>query len=291
MAPVNPREVMDKVLDLMEGTLDAQNIAVNRDYHAGVPDLMADSRQLEQVFLNLVLNAQHAMELGGGTLTASIGYDKAADSVWFRVEDTGSGIAPENLEKIFDPFYTTKPEGKGTGLGLSTAHAVVAAHGGSISARSEPGRGAAFTVSLPRGLPGRRAGAAPDAARARRPAVLVVDDEGHIRDILKEAFESRGYAVECAGDAPSALALLRANRYRLAILDIRMPGPSGLSLLGEASSFAGPDTPVVVLTGMATEEELAEARRLGAAACMRKPFKMEELLTLSAGLMKPEGAA
>ena len=289
MEAMNPRDVMDRVLSLLEGNLGSRGIEVRRDYRGAVPDVKADSRQMEQVLLNLALNAQHAMEGSGGVLAAGLSYSPESDSVTFSVSDTGAGIPRDNLEKIFDPFFTTKAEGKGTGLGLSTAYGIVTAHKGRICVSSEPGAGSVFSVVLPRDLSGpvRTSGASP-ASRTPRQAVLVVDDEQSIREILRESLESKGYAVEVAQDGDKALELLRENRYQLMILDIRMPSRDGLSLLREANSFAEPAMPVLVLTGMASEQELREAKSLGAAACLRKPFQVEELLEQASALLAGE---
>ena len=279
METVTPREVMDRVLGFLEGSLVNQGVKVLREYDPQTPQIKADVRQLEQVLLNLVLNAQHAMEEGGGTLTAVIAFQPASDSVGFTVADTGVGIPRENLEKVFDPFFTTKPEGKGTGLGLSTAYGIVQAHKGRIAVESEPGKGTSFTVVLPRDLTAQaKPVPAASSARKERASILVVDDEGHIRDILRESLESNGFAVELAEDGETALTLLRQNRYKLMILDIRMPSRDGLAVLREAATFLSPGMPVLVLTGMASEEEMEEAKALGAAACLRKPFQVEALL-------------
>ena len=287
MELMSPREVMDRVLGLTEGGLGNLGITVTRDYKNSVPDIKADPRQMEQVLLNLVLNAQHAMEGRGGKLTAGISYSPADDTVTFTMADTGEGISPDIVEKIFDPFFTTKGEGKGTGLGLSTAYGIIQAHKGRIGVDSIPGKGAVFTIVLPRDLAGQVQipGDAPG-SRTPRQAVLVVDDERHIREILRESLESKGYSVEVAEDGEKALELLRANRYRLMILDIRMPSRDGLALMREAASFAQPAMPVIVLTGLASEQELLEARKLGAAACMRKPFQIDELLAEVGNLLE-----
>lgn len=143
-------DVLARVLDLVRGGLMKRNIEIVLDVAPDLPALQADSRQLEQVFLNLVINAEHAMEASGGRLTVSAFHDARLDQVEVVVADTGVGITKDNLEKIFDPFFTTKPEGKGTGLGLSTSYALVANHRGEIVAESEPGQGTRMRVRLPR---------------------------------------------------------------------------------------------------------------------------------------------
>jgi signal transduction histidine kinase len=112
-----------------------------------LPEIECLPSQLNQVFMNLLVNAAHAIE-DQGTITVRTGTD--ADSLWVEVADTGSGIAPDNLKRIFEPFFTTKPVGKGTGLGLSLSYSIVQKHGGSIEVESEPGRGTTFRVILPR---------------------------------------------------------------------------------------------------------------------------------------------
>ena len=107
--------------------------------------------RLNQVFLNLLVNAGQSIE-GNGTITISTGFDDS--EAWVAIADTGCGIAPENLNRIFDPFYTTKPVGQGTGLGLSVSHSIVRKHGGRIDVDSEPGKGTRFTVRLPFPAPG-----------------------------------------------------------------------------------------------------------------------------------------
>jgi len=278
---MNPREVMDRVLGLIEGGLANQGITVKRDYSPAIPDIKADPRQMEQVLLNLVLNAQHAMENQGGTLTAGLTQSPSNDTVTFTIADTGVGVPPENLDKIFDPFFTTKGEGKGMGLGLSTVFGIIQAHKGSIEVENVPGGGVVFRVVLPKDPAGTMPsqGVSPE-NRTPRQAVLVVDDERHIREILREALETQGYAVEVAEDGEKALQLLRENRYRLMILDIRMPNRDGLALMREAGSFAGSESamPVLVLTGLASEQEILEAQSLGVVACLRKPFQVDALL-------------
>jgi signal transduction histidine kinase len=279
---VAPAQILEKTLALVRSGLDKLGIEVELDVAAGLPAIKADARQLEQVFLNLLINAEHAMEATGGKLSLSAAYDPGRDAVVIGVADTGVGIAPENLERIFDPFFTTKEEGKGTGLGLSTAYGIVTKHMGEIKVSSALGQGARITVVLPRDPAGAAAGAGgggqPGEEPLGGPTVLVVDDEKHIRDILRESLESRGYGVVCAKNGDEGLALLTQRRFSLMILDVRMPVLGGLELLREAKGIAGFSTPVLVLTGMASPEEIDQAMALGAAACVRKPFQIETLL-------------
>lgn len=288
---VDVGQVVEKTLSLAQAGLARQKIAVVRDTARDLPPIQGDPHQLEQVFLNLIINAEHAMEKGG-TLTVTTRYLPDADAVSVEVADTGVGIPKEYLDKVFDPFFTTKDEGKGTGLGLSTAYAIVSAHQGEIRVVSAPGSGARVAVTLPRDRDARppESGTAPaDVPAPPVRDILVVDDESHIRDILTEALGARGYTVATAATGDEALDILGRERCRLVILDIRMPGRSGLEVLREIKARGG-DTPVLVLTGLAGPEELAEARALGADGCMTKPFQIASLAA-EIGRLTGDGAA
>lgn len=270
--------VVNKVMDLIRGGLDKTSISLRLELDPDLPSIQGDPRQIEQVLLNLLLNATQAMEKTGGELLVSTSFDSLSGDIVISVADQGPGIPPEHRDKLFDPFFTTKEEGKGTGLGLSTSYGIVQSHGGSINVQSEPGNGATFSVRLPVQRPAggqlRRTGTAP---LEDGNAVLVVDDEEHIREILKESLEAAGYVVHTAANGRDGLRKLRKKRYRLLLLDIRMPEKSGLSLLAEIGDELG-DTPVIMLTGLAGAEEVREAEALGAALCIQKPFEIESLL-------------
>jgi two-component system, NtrC family, sensor kinase len=141
-------EVLDATLKLFEGQFLFQNVEVVREYGANLPAIEADHSQLEQVFMNIILNAVDAMN-GRGRLVLATREGEQAGFVEAGISDTGSGISQENLDRIFDPFFTTKGVGHGTGLGLSVSYGIVQAHGGDIAVTSTPGSGATFTVSLP----------------------------------------------------------------------------------------------------------------------------------------------
>lgn len=277
MEAISLNGVAQRALELVSGELARKNIAVQSRLAPDLPPIHGDGNQLEQVVLNLLINAEHAVDEahpeGGGSLSVST--EVAGGRVTLTIADNGVGIEAENLNKIFDPFFTTKEEGKGTGLGLSTSFGIVQAHGGDIRFRSRPGEGTEVGVVLPLGdaapVP------PPQEDRDARDAILVVDDEKHIRDILRESLEANGYRVETARDGEQGLGLLQSGGYRLALLDIRMPHRDGLSLLAEARRLV-PGMPVIVLTGMAGPDEVEKAHTLGAYKCVRKPFSIDALL-------------
>ncbi|SHM73215.1 ATP-binding protein [Rhizobacter sp. OV335] len=136
---------IDSTLNIVNNEIKYKADVVKR--YGELPDVECLPSELNQVFMNLLVNAAHAISAERGTITISTG--TAGDMAWVEIADNGSGIAPENLKRIFDPFFTTKPVGKGTGLGLSLSYGIVKKHGGRIEVNSEPGRGTAFRVSVP----------------------------------------------------------------------------------------------------------------------------------------------
>ena len=153
MAPVDLPEILEKCLAFTERQTLFQNIRIEKSYTAGLPRVVADGAQLQQVFMNLILNAAEAMS-GQGTLTLRAALDPERDELAVEISDTGHGIREEDRARLFEPFFTTKEVGKGTGLGLAISYGIVRKNQGSIEVQSEPGRGATFTVRLP--LRGRR---------------------------------------------------------------------------------------------------------------------------------------
>jgi signal transduction histidine kinase/ActR/RegA family two-component response regulator len=264
--------------------------------------IVGDATQLQQVLLNLCVNARDAMP-EGGTLTlraANLPADDpdrppdaaAAAQVLIEVGDTGEGISEENRERIFDPFFTTKELGKGTGLGLSTAQAIVKNHGGSIGVRSESGHGATFRILLPTSATGRPG----DAQRTkytmpvgRGELVLVVDDEASIRSVTQRTLENFGYRVVVAKNGGDGLAVFHRNRAEVAavITDMMMPLLDGPAMIREIRLHE-PDLPIVAVTGLAATDNLTRARDAGAQAFLPKPYPAEMLLQTLADLLRKE---
>jgi two-component system, cell cycle sensor histidine kinase and response regulator CckA len=232
----------------------------------------ADLSQLEQVIVNLAVNARDAMP-NGGRLT--IATERDGGTVVLRVSDTGVGIDEDALDRIFDPFYTTKEAGEGTGLGLSTVYGIVLQFSGEIGVDSVRGEGACFTVRLPvaAGLP--EPDAAPDAApvAAAGPGrVLLVDDEAGIRRVAGKALQRAGHDIVVAENGQQALDLLeREDRIDLLITDLAMPGMNGLELAA-AVRERHPDLPVLYISGF-SDDVLDSARSNGEQLdVLEKPF-------------------
>lgn len=291
ISKVDVNALLIKISGLVESVLRRHNIPIVQHLDPGLPLILADANQLEQVFLNLIINAQHAMEGQGGTLTIASAVLPDRKRVSISIKDTGCGISPENVSRIFDPFFSTKSEGKGTGLGLSTGYGIVTNHYGEIRVNSEVGQGTEMIVILPVSTPV----TLPDAREMSGPSecllptasggrILIVDDEQHIRDILSETLRDSGYAVETAATGEEAVNKLRTGSYDLILLDVRMPIHSGLDLLKVLQRSAGVP-PILVVTGLASADELDEALRLGARKCIRKPFHLKTLLSEIAELL------
>ncbi len=141
-------ETIDEVLQFVRQHADFDRVQVRRNYDPSVPAMMLDEEKIKQVFMNLILNARHAMK-EAGVLSLTTVHRPDRHRVEVQISDTGYGIQPQDLPRIFDPFFTTKPTGEGTGLGLSVSYGIVKNHGGDILVESEVGKGSTFTVLLP----------------------------------------------------------------------------------------------------------------------------------------------
>jgi two-component system, cell cycle sensor histidine kinase and response regulator CckA len=219
--------------------------------------LYADRGQLEQVLLNLAVNARDAMP-DGGTLTLSsarlvrrgpapagtpVTPDGCTEWLCLKVTDTGAGMPPEVRDRLFEPFFTTKGVGQGTGLGLATVHGIVADAGGEISVESAPGAGTTFTLCFPRTLAAPSAGApATPTTLQGTETLLLVDDDARVRAITAQGLQGAGYKVLVASDAQEALAIAaeRGDEIDLVISDVVMPGMHGGRLAEELSRRTRP---------------------------------------------------
>ena len=225
----------------------------------GLPPITMDRSKLEQIVLNLVVNARAAMPEGGQLIIATELARAEPDSataavVRLTVTDTGTGMPPEVAAHAFDPFFTTKPQGHGTGLGLATVYGIVNEAGGLITLTTEEGRGTTFQIDLPPGsAQARRPGAAPAAAKeapGQGETILVVEDEPAVREITRRILTRSAYHVLEAANPAEALELLARPETQLdAILtDAIMPGMSGLQLIAHARS-ARPGLPALLMSG------------------------------------------
>jgi len=228
--------VINESLELLGYQLRVSNVEVETSLPADLPVTTGDPHQIQQVILNLVNNAIQAMAASRLRrrlrLATSLSSDRSA--ILITVADTGSGIPPEHLSKIFDSFFTTKPPEQGTGLGLAIAHAIVKDHEGNITVESTVDQGTTFVLQFPVVAPPvLHTVAVPTRAIPAGLRVLVVDDESELRDIISEWLAARGCHVVAAGCGLEAREIIARESVDLLVLDIRMPGLSGKDLWQE----------------------------------------------------------
>jgi CheY-like chemotaxis protein len=251
---VNINELIRNTLDLQAYALAANNIKVSLQLARDLPTTIADPGQLQQVFLNLIMNAETEMKLIHNSGKLLIKTEKIDNTIRISFKDNGPGISEEHLESIFDPFFTTREVGQGTGLGLSVCHGIMTEHKGRIWAESQLGKGATFILELPiitedkqLELPEPVEEEPKKAAKAK---ILVVDDEPVILQLVSQVLTDEGHTVETADNAAAALKLVKNKRYRLILLDIKMPGMSGVELYKQFQKIAPSLTKrVVFITG------------------------------------------
>jgi PAS domain S-box-containing protein len=259
--------------------------------------VLGDATQLNQVLLNLCVNARDAMPEGGRlTLRAAnrrIDAQYAAtdhtvpagDYVVVEVADTGTGMGREVQDRIFEPFFTTKDLGKGSGLGLSTVLGIVRSHGGAVSVQSEPGRGSTFRVWLPaqaEPVPEPAAAAArPESPEGRGEQILVVDDELPVLTITRQTLEAFGYRVLTAGDGAQAVGLYAIHQKEIAavLTDLMMPVMDGPMLIASLQRI-NPQVRVVAATGLKASEYVNRAKALGVVRFLSKPYTADTLLSM-----------
>jgi CheY-like chemotaxis protein len=249
---------------------------------------MADPGQLQQVIMNLVVNARDAMSSGGritiGTANADVREPlqwrdevvPAGEYVALSVRDTGSGIPPEVQAQLFEPFFTTKGQGKGTGLGLSTVYGIVKQSGGYITLASEPTRGSTFTVHLPRIASGIQAAAKRRSEYSRgdgSETILLVEDEEIVRKMSREILQKTGYTVLEAPDGRAGLDLFMKEHSRidLVVTDVVMPVMGGREL-AERIDAVSPATKVLFMSGYTDDVVLRHGVQSGQMPMLAKPF-------------------
>lgn len=242
-----------------------------------------DAAELREVVLNMIFNAVDAMPEGG---TIETGTRMEIDSACFWVADTGSGMPPEVVDRIFEPFYTTKGE-RGTGLGLSASHGIIARHNGQIVVVSFPGEGTRFEVRLPLYEEARRARQEtirPAALQVEPARILIVEDEERIRSLLCDTFEAAGHIVAQASDGAQALKRLETEEFELAISDIGLPEVSGLQVARWIRTNR-PEMLVILATGWIDMITPADYEQGRIDAVFKKPYAVKEVLERACELL------
>jgi signal transduction histidine kinase/ActR/RegA family two-component response regulator len=284
---LSPAPVVAEAVELLRASLPA-TVAIETAFDAGDATVMADPTELQQVVMNLCTNGAHAMENhgtlrltldtieAGDSLTLSHGSLPAGRYVRLAVKDAGSGIDAATLERILEPFFTTKAVGQGTGLGLSTVHGIVTQHGGALDIESRPGEGSLFQVYLPHAgeialeQQGTRARSLP---HGHGETILIVDDDAPLVPVAEEILAELGYEAVGFDQSPAALAAFRASpdRFDLVLTDELMPQMTGTEL-ADALHQIRPDLPVILMTGGGRPIGSQRLRAVGILDVVKKPL-------------------
>jgi PAS domain S-box-containing protein len=301
--PVQVHLVVREALALLKATLPA-TIRIRQEISTHEP-VLGDSTQIHQVVMNLATNGFHAMGEQGGLLDVNVGEARVTDErpldlghlfpgryLRMTVSDTGHGIDPSTIHRLFEPYFTTKPKGQGTGLGLAVVHGIVKQHGGAIQVNSRPGVGTTFDVYLP--LMSESADLV-NSEEERQVAggnerILFVDDEPAIVEFGRRLLESLGYRVTPCTGALEALERFKASPqdYDLLITDMTMPQMTGDRLAGEIMSIR-PELPVIASTGFSELIDPERAQKLGIRSLIMKPFLKGELAQVIRTALEPPG--
>ncbi len=268
-------------------------IAITTDIGKDQPSVLADPVQIHQVVMNLCTNAAHAMRDGGGRLDVSLTrvqidaefarlHPKLHAGLYVRlaVKDTGHGIEPKNIDRIFEPFFSTKPQGQGTGLGLSVVHGIMANHDGAITVYSQLGYGTTFQLYFPAvDVPMTAAvpAAAPEFSGTGQ-RILVIDDEAAVADIAVRMLERAGYEAKSYTDPLSALSAFEGNpdQFELVLTDLTMPKLTGIDVALQLRRIR-PDIRIVLGSGFSDHVGEERVKQAGVSEQLLKPYTMYEL--------------
>jgi len=299
--------ILQSTIDLRSYQLQVDNVTVHTCLQEDLSKTMADFHQLQQVFMNLIINAHHAIKHAGRVGRIEVESVEQHGQIVVRVSDNGCGIPQENLGKIFDPFFTTKEVGQGTGLGLSICYGIIQEHRGRIYATSRPDEGSTITVELPILQPAdgvaeaaeatevaevaplaEKAPETPPAGEETTMNILVIDDEASIVDILHETLCQDGHRVDTASNGNVALRKLKAQRYDVVISDLRMPGMGGEALY-ESVRAISPDQArrIIFSTGDVASEGTREFLQRTGNPYLQKPFELAAMRRIVAQMTEP----
>ena len=291
--PIDLRLIVNEALKLLRASIPT-TIEITQNIAKKNTVVLADPTQIHQVIMNLCTNAAHAMEPGGGELNVVVGpvdidaprilnFGEISEGPYVKltVRDTGNGMEAAMLERIFEPYFTTKEKGVGTGLGLSVVHGIVQSHGGVIDVFSEPGRGSVFDVYFPRiekDILSEKKSEIPLSKGNER--ILFVDDEEALVGLVRRMLEYLGYEVTTRTNSMEALDLFRSqpDRYDLVMTDLTMPYMTGDILAQELLKIRS-DIPVVLCTGFSEKISEERAGKIGIKAFVLKPLVLKDMST------------
>lgn len=288
---MNMIPVVKEALKLLRATLPA-TIEIRQDIPPELPNIMADPTQIHQIIMNLCTNASYSMGEKGGAITVvldalHIGEGErpelgvsTGEYILLVVRDNGGGIDPEIIDRIFEPYFTTKDKEEGTGLGLATVHGIINSYGGAIKVESQPGEGASFYVYFPvvEGEDGFQEAESEAELTAGRERILFVDDEMDIGQIGHEMLEALGYHVDVHTDGQGALDAFRAapGKFDLVITDYAMPKMNGLDLAREMLDIRK-DMPIILSTGFSARINQEMIEEAGIKGFILKPYSISQL--------------
>jgi nitrogen-specific signal transduction histidine kinase/ActR/RegA family two-component response regulator len=292
--PLKVQHLIKEALKLLRATIPS-SIEIDSEIDESCGPIKGDPTQVHQIIMNLCTNAYHAMQETGGKLEVSlkeknITYEQSLKMVGMKVgkhielvvKDTGCGMEPQVMERIFEPYYTTKEQGKGTGLGLSVIHGIVKNHGGDITVTSQPGKGSSFKVYLPviDEIEEEIQSAEPATEINGNERILLIDDEQQIIDIERQILERLGYKVTSKTDSQEALEefATQPDRFDLVITDMTMPKMTGDQLARRMMEIK-PQIPVILCTGFNEAITEEKALAMGIDKFVMKPVVKDELAT------------
>jgi two-component system NtrC family sensor kinase len=285
---VDLNEVVRETLAIRAYEQRAANVVILEALAAGLPPIFADPHQIQQILLNLIINAEQAMldAHGRGMLILRSWHEPERDAVILEVNDDGPGMPEAMQPKIFDPFFTTKAVGKGTGLGLTVAYAIAHEHGGRLTVASREGRGASFFLELPvSGLNVRlpetnRSEPLPDVPPGTR--ALVVEDEQALNEAVAAALADEGFRVDRAANGEEALARLHEAHYDVVICDLKMPKVDGMMFFREVSAkMPQIARRIVFVTGDVAGTEAERFLEESGCRWVPKPFRLRDLVRVA----------
>ena len=305
-APVDLNQLATDLVALMAETF-PRTVTIQLALADRLPPLLADQTQIQQIVLNLCVNARDAMPRGG-VITVATGMrpgselqslhhaaDPARRYARLEISDTGTGMTPDVRARIFEPFFTTKKPNQGTGLGLAVVYGIVTSHHGFLDVDSTEGLGSTFHIYLP--LAGDVATPVPAAGAVDFPggteSLLVVDDEAPLRTLLSDAFTSKGYRVATAATGLEAIEVISDPRQPVdaVLLDLNMPGSNGVDVL-KVIRACRPEVRVLVISGHITPEVRSEFQQLDQRVFVQKPYRLDDIgRRLRAVLDAPASAA
>jgi len=281
--PLDVNPIVKEVLEMLRSTLPT-TINIQHYIQKEALTLLGNPTEVHQILMNLCTNAAQAMQGKAGILRVELKEIESPSGLSYlglTVSDTGDGIPPDILERVFDPYFTTKKPGEGTGLGLAVVHGIVKRYGGAIKIDTKPGKGTTVTVKIPlidvelkprevllHDIP------------TGNETILLVDDEEALLGTFQKILEQMNYTVITVDNSPGALEIFRKtpSRFHLVICDMTMPQMTGIQLAGELLSLR-PDIPIILCTGFSEFVDAKKAKAVGIKEFLMKPFSKRTLAT------------